>query len=187
MPRKPVLEERFLRFLWDSGKVKVSVIAGIFELTEESAKTVCASLERLNLVRLNTTPSVELYCVCKRPRIVITPQTASHTIEDVLALWKKRKNAERVFKRHAHHSGPRGNRKSWEDAARLLMGRSIKPSDRNEYLALLGLQILPKTKAELSKARRQAMRTAHPDVGGSDELATQINNAFEKLSLEIER
>jgi hypothetical protein len=61
-------------------------------------------------------------------------------------------------------------------------GRSgnFGPMSRDEAFAVLGLRP-GASEEEIRAAHRRLMRTAHPDTGGSDWLATQINQARDML------
>ncbi|MBF2084134.1 hypothetical protein [Thermoleptolyngbya sp. C42_A2020_037] len=51
-----------------------------------------------------------------------------------------------------------------------------------DYLALLNLgPFTPITPESLKRAYKQAMKTAHPDTGGSKELAQRVNEAYEAV------
>jgi len=51
-----------------------------------------------------------------------------------------------------------------------------EPPDQN--LAILGLKSVPGSLSDLRSARRRAMRTMHPDIGGSQQGAKSVNAAF---------
>jgi hypothetical protein len=52
----------------------------------------------------------------------------------------------------------------------------------SDYLALLNIgPFTPITLETIKRAYRQAMKTAHPDTGGSKELAQKINEAYEAI------
>lgn len=83
-----------------------------------------------------------------------------------------------------------GSRQQWEEAAEALasgMGTyrrvaGARSSDRvNPALTTLGLRELPPTMGELKRAMRNAMFTAHPDHGGTDEAARAVLDAFKAL------
>jgi DnaJ family protein C protein 19 len=61
-------------------------------------------------------------------------------------------------------------------------GRSgnFGPMNRDEAFAVLGLRP-GASEEEIRAAHRRLMRTAHPDTGGSDWLATRINQARDIL------
>jgi DnaJ family protein C protein 19 len=60
-------------------------------------------------------------------------------------------------------------------------GRAVGPRmSRDEALAVLGLKS-GATEAEIRAAYLRLMRTAHPDQGGSDWIATRINQARDTL------
>jgi len=54
----------------------------------------------------------------------------------------------------------------------------VKKSD----LWLLGLTSCPQSLDELKQARRRAMLQAHPDRGGSEAIAVDINNAYSTIA-----
>lgn len=85
---------------------------------------------------------------------------------------------DKFWARYKTHNGPRGNADEWKQAARGEM-----PTIAAD-LTLLGLTEMP-TLAQLSKARRRAMITAHPDAGGAHAMAVKINAAYEKLKKQI--
>ena len=72
-----------------------------------------------------------------------------------------------------------GSSDQWSAAARMLI--QGQATGAQELLALLGLDEMPKSVGELQKARRKAMRKAHPDVGGSEAAAQEINHAYEQV------
>jgi DnaJ homolog subfamily C member 19 len=59
-------------------------------------------------------------------------------------------------------------------------GRGAGAMTREEALAVLGLQP-GASEAEIREAHRRLMRMAHPDTGGSDWLASRINQARDVL------
>jgi DnaJ-domain-containing protein 1 len=66
----------------------------------------------------------------------------------------------------------------WRDAARPPSAGG--PMTREEALAVLGLAE-GATEAEIRSAHRRLMRAAHPDQGGSDWLASRLNEARDVL------
>lgn len=79
------------------------------------------------------------------------------------------------------YNGPRGSASQWKRAAESVLGGI---ATTNEYLELLGLDIMPQTKKALRKAWLRALKKEHPDMGGSVQVSQLINDAFEKLSAE---
>lgn len=71
----------------------------------------------------------------------------------------------------------KGNQRMWESAAKAL---SPNPTESDD-LQILGLAELPATLRELQKARNSAMLKVHPDRGGSNEQAVQVQEAYENL------
>jgi len=71
-----------------------------------------------------------------------------------------------------------GNADQWKRAAAHLTSDDDSAA---EYLAVLGLNELPKTLADLKKARRIAMQKVHPDLGGTEKEAQAVNQAYEHL------
>lgn len=73
---------------------------------------------------------------------------------------------------------------SWWQESRALPGRGTGPAgprmSRAEALQVLGLAE-GATEADVREAWVRLMRTAHPDQGGSDWLATRINQARDVL------
>ena len=76
-------------------------------------------------------------------------------------------------------NGRRGSKEKWSKAASQLLKRQGKES---EHLEALGLTEVPESLAALKRAYRKAMLTAHPDVGGTEEEAAMVNEAYEALT-----
>lgn len=102
-------------------------------------------------------------------------------INHLKPLSKKEKHAK-FFAKYKTYEGERGNIDQWKEAAQLLLSGK---TNSDEFLKVLGLDSIPKTKIELTKARRKVMMEAHPDHGGSVELSQLINEAFEELERKI--
>ncbi len=83
---------------------------------------------------------------------------------------------------YKRYEGERGSPESWKAKVEKLLGRALSV---DESLAVLGLDVLPKTHQELKKAYRKAIMKAHPDKGGSAEEAARINQAYTDLSLKL--
>lgn len=71
-------------------------------------------------------------------------------------------------------------RETWNAGARAQAPGPSPKMTRAEALAILGLKDKP-TPEEIRAAHRRLMKTAHPDLGGSDYLAAKINEAKEFL------
>jgi ATP-dependent DNA ligase len=91
--------------------------------------------------------------------------------------------AEKLFARYKRNpTGKRGSPEEWAKAAQALQAKATNIA---AHLAVFGFSTLP-TQEELSKARKKAMLTAHPDKGGTTEEATKINEAFMAISALLE-
>jgi hypothetical protein len=77
----------------------------------------------------------------------------------------------------------KGDPKQWKNAARALLGGVIEIHDD---LKILGLLNFPKTKKELTVARNKHLKMSHPDIGGSDEAARKIIDAYERVLSQME-
>lgn len=71
-------------------------------------------------------------------------------------------------------------REMWNAGARAQAPGPSPKMTRAEALAILGLKNKPSAD-EIRAAHRRLMKTAHPDLGGSDYLAAKINEAKEFL------
>src|SRR5512135_2117132 len=85
-----------------------------------------------------------------------------------------------IFSRYKTYEGERGSASQWRAQAQAIVAH--KGRDVGKSLAALGLTGMPTSLADLQKARRKAMVTAHPDKGGTQEQAVAINQAFTHLS-----
>lgn len=105
-----------------------------------------------------------------------------------MARGKPLNDSERAQRRKAHwdkivNGGPkysdgvRGSREKWAAAAALILASKDNRGD----LEKLGLSDLPSTLDELKKAWKKAMVLAHPDRGGSNEEAMQVNEAYDRI------
>ena len=80
------------------------------------------------------------------------------------------------------HDGPTGSPVEWRATARGLVATEHDKRDRvPEHLATLGLTEKPRQVHVLKAAYRQAVRTAHPDKGGSSEAMHEVQEAYEAL------
>lgn len=105
-------------------------------------------------------------------------------LTDVEKAERKKRQWDPAFQKKTDF---RGKQEDWAEAGRLLlekMGR-LNQADLKKYLDILGLEKIPANQPDLQRARRQAMRHAHPDLGGSEKAAKLINEAFLKLQKEI--
>lgn len=89
---------------------------------------------------------------------------------------KKKSSVEKLFARYKTHDGEKGSPEQWAAQAQALIRF---PSDN--ALSLLGLSQVPGDIDTLKRARREAMRTAHPDLGGDEILASKINEAYASM------
>jgi hypothetical protein len=71
-------------------------------------------------------------------------------------------------------------RQQWSESSESASPRSSSKMSRGEALAILGLKD-GATPDDIRSAHRRLMKTAHPDLGGSDYLAAKINEAKEFL------
>lgn len=76
-------------------------------------------------------------------------------------------------------SGGFGSAKDWTGSAKGRFG-TINP-----HLKVLGLDEMPTTKIALKKAFKIAMKTAHPDLGGTDDKAREVIEAYEILGASL--
>lgn len=81
-----------------------------------------------------------------------------------------------IFSRYKTYEGERGSPEQWAGQARALI-----KFDGQNVLSLLNLDQIPTTIEELKKARRAVMLSAHPDKGGSTDLAARINSAYQAM------
>jgi ATP-dependent DNA ligase len=137
-------------------------------------------------------PSVKSPCgrlrhaVFHRFREDITPETL--TVEKLYADLNQAKASVSVLRtnRSARHqftykqstTGKRGSKEGWAKAAQAVMARFQGIDD---HLKALELTAIPTDLKMLTTARNNAIRKAHPDVGGSDEMAAQVNKAYTEL------
>jgi hypothetical protein len=82
-------------------------------------------------------------------------------------------------------SKKRGSKSDWQDLAARLSGHLSLGHDIDAALKLLGLRKVPETIAGLLKARRLIMRKVHPDMGGSERKAAELNEAFTVIKYEL--
>jgi len=73
--------------------------------------------------------------------------------------------------------GRRGNKESWTKAAKMLSGIG----KQDECLEALGLSEYPETLNLLKSAYHKSMLKVHPDMGGTEEQAMKVNEAYENL------
>ena len=90
---------------------------------------------------------------------------------------KKKSNAERLFSRYQTYEGEPGSPEQWANQAKTLLR-----SNTGGSLSILGLSSMPSSLDELKRIRRTVMMSIHPDRGGSDKEAAEINAAYDKLA-----
>ena len=80
----------------------------------------------------------------------------------------------------------RGSAEQWQNTADArLNGHLVAGPKLDGDLVLLGLTEMPADRRALSRAYRRASRTAHPDVGGSDEAFRALTEAYDRLMEKI--
>jgi len=90
---------------------------------------------------------------------------------------RKKSSAERLFARYKTYEGEPGSPEQWQAAAASLVDPTV-----SEHLKVLGLTRVPDSAEDLKRARRQAIRSAHPDAKtGTHDAAATINAAFDRL------
>lgn len=72
------------------------------------------------------------------------------------------------------HDGQKGSPEQWREAAKVILN-----VNGENCLSTLGLTGVPATEADLKRIYRDAIRKAHPDVGGSEDEAARINAAYD--------
>lgn len=94
---------------------------------------------------------------------------------------RKRDSAAKLFASYKKTGNEqRGNSESWRKVA-----KSLEANTTIDSLKILGLVTIP-TEIELKKIYRIKMLSAHPDRGGSTELAAKINEAYLELKQLLE-
>jgi hypothetical protein len=83
-----------------------------------------------------------------------------------------------------------GRPEDWEKIADALYSGVFvpnrSPGTKNPWLIALSLDSLPASLADLTRAFRKAMFTAHPDYGGSNEQARTVLEAYSVLKRTIQ-
>ena len=95
-------------------------------------------------------------------------------LQDLVA--GKKPKAKKPFStaKYKTHDGKKGSPEQWREAAKVVLN-----VNGENCLSTLGLTGVPATEAELKKVYRDAIRKAHPDVGGSEDEAARLNAAYE--------
>jgi len=95
------------------------------------------------------------------------------------ATGTKKKKSSFNMNKYKTHDGPKGSPEKWREAAKFILN-----INNENCLTTLGLGAVPATEGDLKKVYRDAIRKAHPDLGGSEEAAARINAAYE-LALKL--
>lgn len=94
-----------------------------------------------------------------------------------------KERAKDAWSENQFKKGRPGNEKQWRAAAHDRFDSEVEEEiSNNPYHNILGLKSAPKNIEELKRARNKMMMKNHPDLGGSEEVAKKINEAFENLS-----
>jgi len=175
MKKKYSLEEQILKYLWTN---KGAVPSELFSITLE-ASDVCLELKNMKIIKFNE-GTWEIFSKIGRTEI--------KTLTDVLTVYKKRINFNKGLKRFKTYDDTkeaRGSEALWGKIAHtILFGLGGK--DYKTYLRELGFSDMPSL-SELNRTYKKLMKTAHPDVGGSHELATKITEAYSKLKVILKK
>ena len=140
--------------------------------------------EMIELKIISFDGTYKIHCISHRPKALFTRENS--TVEEVLAFYKKRRSFKKLKDSYDTHTGPKGTERDWKRTAENLHNRLLGLKNQIPvYLKLLGLKKVPANVEMLDKARRKVMLKAHPDRGGSTDLAQQINTAYQKIKAEI--
>lgn len=102
----------------------------------------------------------------------------SYSSQDAKDSWKKTwKQAERKYQQQNSYSENQGNQKSYNQSG---PNQQRKHDELQESLDFYGLTI-PFTETVLREKRKKLIKEAHPDEGGSNERAADINRYFDVL------
>jgi len=175
MKKKYSSEEQILKYLWIS---KGAVPAELFPITPD-ATDICLELKNLKIIDFE----VGVWKIY--PKI---GRTEIKSFTDVLTIYKKRLNFNKSLKRFKTYDDTkevRGSEEIWRKiAATILFGLGNK--DYKVYLRELGFSDLPSL-SELNRTYKKLIKIAHPDAGGSHELATKITEAYSKLKVILKK
>lgn len=94
----------------------------------------------------------------------------------------RKKQREDLNNGYKTQNGARGSRSQWQEKAARLRKRM---TSADQSLAILGLTEIPMTIGVLKRARREAMKKAHPDRGGSEQQAQAVNEAYDIIEAKI--
>lgn len=102
----------------------------------------------------------------------------SYSSQDAKDSWKKAwEQAERKYQQQNSSSENQGNQKSYNQSG---PNQQRKHDELQEALDFYGLTI-PFTETVLREKRKKLIKEAHPDEGGSNERAADINRYFDVL------
>lgn len=102
----------------------------------------------------------------------------SYSSQDAKDSWKKAwEQAERKYQQQNSYSENQGNQKSYNQSG---PNQQRKHDELQEALDFYGLTI-PFTETVLREKRKKLIKEAHPDEGGSNERAADINRYFDVL------
>ena len=175
MPKRNELtiEESVLTALWQAGRSSEQ-LAKKLGVSLSWINQSCKFLKSLNMIHHEN----DLWRVQYRDgskKKIVTP--ANESLSEALLTYKRKARNKATVDNQRTYSGRRGSSAEWK------AGATMYTSGGTEYykhLAVLGFTTLPTLKA-LKEARNAHMKNAHPDVGGSNQDAALINEAYEKL------
>lgn len=102
----------------------------------------------------------------------------SYSSQEAKDSWKKAwEQAERKYQQQNSYSENQGNQKSYNQSG---PNQQRKHDELQEALDFYGLTI-PFTETVLREKRKKLIKEAHPDEGGSNERAADINRYFDVL------
>lgn len=171
--RSPVY--RILESLWVK-PASDSELAESLGLSEDEVSAACLELLNSKLLTVDTEERWKIRIIHGRGKLLILD-----SLDELLELAKKRINSARGFARYKTYEGEAGSEENWRAAAEAMRGITSNKVDEIQQAKVL-LSIAGELTAQsLSKGYRKAMKTAHPDVGGSHEAALAVQAAYELL------
>lgn len=108
------------------------------------------------------------------PRRILTPEEREE---------RRRANVAKFLSSHRTHDGEWGDPAMWRRMAQGLLQKA--PDELHVMLARLGLEAMPASPAALKTARNRALFSAHPDQGGTDQMAKDVLMAYEWLLIRM--